>query len=273
MKSSYVLKICIAVIGIIVLTAFHSTKNENDMSKYKSAEMVFIQGGSFFMGQVDGEADEKPSHKVNLSDFYIGKFEVSVADYRLFCETTNRIMPKEPKWGWYDDHPIVNTTWYDAIDFITWLNAETGENFRLPSEAEFEYVIRNGGKEGVYPWAQGKPINENIADESYGTQYSGKRIWNGYTDGFVHTSPIGAYPPNEVGVCDINGNVWEWVSDWFQDYSDAIKQDPEGPESGKHKVGRGGSFNADPWHCRSASRSYVLPSFTGPGFRLARDID
>ena len=223
------------------------------------------------MGQNDGEGDEKPEHAVVLDDFYMGKYEVTVSEYRTFCIATKREMPKEPKWGWKDDHPIVNSSWNDAMAYITWLNEETGENYRLPTEAEFEYVIRNGGKPGVYAWGDGLPENENIADEALDRATESGRIWNGYDDGFASIAPVGSFPPNAVGVCDINGNVWEWCSDWYGDYPSTKTTNPKGPNTGTHKVGRGASFNADPWPCRSAGRSWVEPTFTGPGFRLARD--
>ena len=118
------------------------------------------------MGQVDGEFDEKPVQEVTLSDFQMGKYEVTVAEYRIFCEATNRNMPKEPEWGWTDKHPIINTNWYDAMAYIEWLNQKIGESYRLPTEAEFEYVIREGGKPGTFPLGNEKPKNENVADQS-----------------------------------------------------------------------------------------------------------
>ena len=234
--------------------------------------MQFIKGGVFMMGQSDGEGDERPVHQVTLSDFYISKFELTVGEYRTFCEETNREMPKEPKWGWVDQHPIVNTTWYDAQDYINWYNEKTGLNFRLPTEAEFEYVLRNGGKPGVYSHEKGR-IYENVADETFKVATGRSNIWSGYDDGYAQVAPVGSFPPNELGLYDINGNMWEWVSDWYGAYDDQEVTNPQGPEKGTHKVGRGASFGADPWHCRSAGRNWVKPGFTGPTFRLALSID
>ena len=236
-------------------------------------EMVLIKGGTFLMGQEDGEGDEKPVHEVSLDDFFIGKFEITVAEYKEFCDETNRNMPKEPSFGWNDNHPIVNTSWFDAVAYIDWLNDKLGESYRLPTEAEFEYVIRNGGEAGIYPWGTDQPKNENIADETLAKEKSGRRFWQKYDDGYVNSSPVGAFPANKLGVHDINGNAWEWCSDWYDDYPSEAQKNPQGPDTGTHKVGRGASFDADPWHCRSAGRSWVNPTFTGPGFRLAKDAN
>lgn len=223
------------------------------------------------MGQNDGEVDEKPEHLVTIKDFYLSKFEITVSEYREFCTATNREMPKEPEWGWIDNRPIINTSWYDANAYIKWLNSQTNETFRLPTEAEFEFVIRNGGEKGIYPWGNGMPKDENLADETYKTKTAKTGIWNNYNDGFAHTAPVGSYGPNKLGVCDINGNIWEWCSDWYQGYSGNKMANPQGPGSGKWKVGRGASYDADPWHTRSASRAFVEPDFKRPGFRLAKD--
>lgn len=235
--------------------------------------MVHINGGTFLMGQHDGETDEEPAHEVLISDFLIGKYEVTVSEYRKFCSATKREMPPEPEWGWKSSHPIINTSWEDAYLYIKWLNQVTQENYRLPTEAEFEYVIRNGGEPGIYPWGNGIPEDENLADETYKAITSNSDIWEEYDDGFAYTAPVGSFKSNKLGVHDINGNVWEWCSDWHEDYSSEKLVNPKGPAVGESKVGRGASYDANPWHCRTASRSFVKPSFRRPGFRLAKDYE
>jgi len=242
-----------------------------DLAQGSNPEMIQIPGGTFLMGQNDGEGDEKPEHEVIISDFLIGKYEVMVAEYKKFCLATNREMPADPEWGWIDNHPIINTSWNDAMAYIDWINEETKESYRLPTEAEFEYVIRNGGKPGIYPWGSGKPPEENLADEAFSKRTSNSRIWENYDDGFAYTAPVGSFKPNNLGVYDINGNIWEWCSDWYEGYSEKKSIDPKGPNMGRNKVGRGASYDADPWHSRSASRAFVEPSFKRPGFRLAKD--
>ncbi len=243
----------------------------NSVIAQNSPELVVISGGTFIMGTEDGEGDEKPVRRVTLSDFYIGKYEVTVAEYRLFTELTGQKMPKEPSWGWIDDHPIINLNWHQAKAYIEWLNDVLDENFRLPTEAEFEFVIREGKSGTKYSWTSYNTINENIADESFKNETL-RSIWDNYDDGYVFTSPVGSFASNDFGVYDINGNAWEWVSDWYDHYPDKDELDPKGPIDGTHKVGRGASYASDPWHTRIAGRSWVLPEFEGPGFRLAKNL-
>ncbi len=224
------------------------------------------------MGQQDGEGDERPIHQVTLDDFYLSAYEVTVEEYRRFCNATAREMPKEPDWGWQDDYPIINTSWFDAMAYIDWINEQNETHFRLPTEAEFEYVIRNGGQDQPDIRINKENINENIGDLSLQRATGTSRILDGYDDGFPFLSPVGSFPANDLGIYDINGNAWEWCNDWYGDYPKEAVTNPKGPDKGMHKVGRGASYNADPWHCRAAGRNWVEPSFNGPGFRLARDI-
>ncbi|OEK01291.1 hypothetical protein BFP97_07085 [Roseivirga sp. 4D4] len=259
---------------LVSILSFGLKRAETEIStQVEKPEMVRVKGGSFMMGQTDGEGDERPIHKVLLNDFYIGKYEVTVAAYRSFCNATGRDMPKVPEWGWIDDHPIINTTWYDARDYIVWLNKTMNETYRLPTEAEFEYVMRDGGKPGVYPWGDGLPKNENLADESLKESTGRTNVWKNHNDGFAFTAPVGSYAPNALGVYDINGNIWEWCNDWYYEYSSNEADNPKGAATGDSKVGRGASYDADPWHSRTASRAYVEPTFQRPGFRLAKSID
>ncbi len=268
MKAKYYYGIAVLALGIISMAFINLTTDE----KLSESQLVKIEGGTYTIGQNSGEGDEKPEHEVEISSFYMSKYEITVAEFRKFCEATNREMPKTPRWGWQDNHPIINTTWNDASDYINWLNKLEKENYRLPTEAEFEYVIRNGGKTGIYPWTGDVPKNENLADRSLKKETGSSRIWSNYDDGFPYTAPVGSFEPNSLGIYDINGNIWEWCSNWYSEYTNEKKTNPKGPSSGSNKVGRGGSYNADPWHSRSASRSYVEPTFEGPGFRLAKDL-
>ncbi len=272
MKKTNLTPVLILTVFIAVVLLAFRKGNDPFENTATSTEMIFVTGGTFLMGQKDGEFDEKPVHEVTLSNFYIGKYEVTVSEYQKFCKATKRSMPKEPEWGWQEDHPIINTSWNDAMAFIEWLNSETGETYRLPTEAEFEYVIREGGKPGTFSWGDGQPT-ENIADISYSKVYKSRGYWEGYDDGFAYTAPVGSFQPNTLGVYDINGNMWEWVSDWHAEFTKEKVTDPRGPATGTNKVGKGGSYNSDPWHSRTASRAFVEPDFKRPTFRLAKSID
>ncbi|MBT8220110.1 MAG: formylglycine-generating enzyme family protein [Bacteroidia bacterium] len=262
----------LAMILLTIALLFSSVQQELRSASYSSPELVLIKGGKFMMGQEDGEGDERPVHEVELSDFYIGKYEITVGEYRQYCQSNSVYMPAKPEWGWKDDHPIFNVSWNEADAYIVWINKTQDENYRLPTEAEFEYVMRKGGQPGLYPWGAGTPT-ENIADESKLATNWSRGIWKGYNDGFPYTSPVGRLPANALGVHDLNGNVWEWVSDWYGAYPTEAVKDPQGPETGSHKVGRGASYNADPWHCRTAGRNWMGPNEKIPaGFRLAKNV-
>ena len=235
-------------------------------------EMVRIPTSTFNFGVEGGEFDEGPVHKVTLSPFEIGKYEVTVADYRVFASETNRKMPKEPKWGWKDNHPIVNVTWTDANAYAEWLSQKTGESYRLPTEAEWYYVASDGGKAIKYAWGNGDPAS-NIADESAAKNGS-TRYWEGYDDKFPYSAPVGSFKPNSLGVYDMGGNAAEWVSNYHYTFTKEPQKDPTGPESGKNKVFKGGSFITNAWYSRIAQRNFMPVTFKNNylGFRLVKEV-
>ncbi len=186
------------------------------------AVMVWVPAGEFTMGSDNGSPDEKPAHQVYLDGYWIYKNDVTVAQYRKFCEVTGRNMPEEPKWGWQDDHPIVNVTWYDAAAYALWAGVA------LPTEAEWEKAARGtDGRE--YPWG-----NEWDAAKCQFNKQA--------------TAPVGSYPAgiSPYGCLDMAGNVWQWCADWYgaDYYSHSPTQNPTGPETGRERVVHGGS-----WEC------------------------
>ena len=223
-------------------------------------EYVHIPPGSFQMGCVPGDRegadDEKPPHRVDISQgFWISRGPVTVRAYRLFAEATRPAMPLAPAFNidWEkEDHPIVNVSWEDAAAYCEWAGG------RLPTEAEWEYAAR-GGKGGLkYPW--GDEISQ--LDANYGGNVGG-------------TSAVGSYPANRFGLHDMAGNVWEWVVDWGDEdyYKNSPTADPQGPESGKARVLRGGAWSFDSVDLRVSVRNSYRPddwdySF---GFRCARE--
>ena len=215
-------------------------------------EMVFVKGGMFTMGATseqgsDADSDETPTHSVTLSDFYIGKYEVTQAQWRA-------VMGNNPSYFKGDNLPVECVSWNDIQKFIKKLNAQTGKNFRLPTEAEWEYAARGG-------------------NQSRGYKYSGSNDRNNawYKDNSSSkTHPVGQKQPNELGIYDMSGNVWEWCQDWYGSYSSSSQTNPTGPSSGSYRVLRGGSWYSNARYCRVSSRDGYRAdiSINSYGFRL-----
>ncbi len=217
-------------------------------------EMVAVRGGTFTMGSVsekeaDAFDDERPSHSVTLKDYYIGKFEVT-QELWLTVMDTNQSYFKG------DKLPMESVSWYEAQEFIQKLNKITGENFRLPTEAEWEYAAKGGNKSRGFKFS-GANMIEAIG---WYTANSGKK-----------THPVGKKAPNELGIYDMSGNVWEWCSDYFGDYTEERQINPTGPETGRTRVARGGGWLISSRACRVTMRCSYNPvrSYNDSGFRLA----
>jgi len=217
-------------------------------------EFVLVKGGCYQMGDTfgDGGADEKPVHEVCLKDFYLGKYEITQGQWK-------RVMGDNPSYFKESDgHPVETVSWNDAQEFIRRLNQMSGKSYRLPTEAEWEYAARNG-KNGE-KWA-GTSNESELREYAWFSGNSGNK-----------THPVGQKRPNGLGLYDMSGNVWEWVSDWYDEdyYHNSPKNDPPGPSSGQDKVLRGGSWLALPWLVRAADRGWNEPSGRGNvvGFRL-----
>ncbi|HNW67811.1 MAG TPA: formylglycine-generating enzyme family protein [Bacteroidales bacterium] len=224
-------------------------------------EMVYVKGGTFTMGctgEQGGDCDdnEKPAHSVTVSSYYIGKYEVTQAQWE-------EIMGSNPSYYKGDNLPVESVSWYDIQEFIEKLNAKTGKNYRLPTEAEREFAAR-GGK------------------QSKGYQYSGSNsldsvAWYDDNSG-GKTHPVGSKSPNELGIYDMSGNVWEWCSDWYSSYSSSSQTNPKGPQSGSDRVLRGGGWSYNARYCRVSGRNSVSPSYSyndgddGYGFRLVLSL-
>lgn len=218
-------------------------------------EFISVKGGCYAMGDIfgDGQDNEKPVHKVCVDDFYIGKYEVTQGQWKS-------IMGNNPSSfeGCGDNCPVEQVSWNDVQYFIKKLNQKTGKKYRLPTEAEWEYAARSGGKEEK--WA-GTNSRFDIKDYAW------------YADGFgSSTHPVGRKKPNWLGLYDMTGNIDEWVADWYAPYDlNALIKNPSGPKIGKYKVIRGGRCTSGPKHIRTTYRS--LNTETGinttTGFRLA----
>ncbi|GHT37987.1 hypothetical protein AGMMS49965_00040 [Bacteroidia bacterium] len=179
-------------------------------------EMVLVQGGTFTMGDTYGQDNgATPTHQVTLTSFYIGKYEVTQALWEL-------VMGNNPSRSKNDSLPMVNVSWANVQEFISRLNATTGKQYRLPTEAEWEYAARGGNKSQNYIYS--------------GSPYKNKVAW--FND-LREVHPVGTKLPNELGIYDMSGNAEEWCSDWYGRYSSSPQQDPTGPSSGSYHVTRG----------------------------------
>ncbi len=220
-----------------------------------SFEMIAVKGGTFTMGGTseqgsDAEGDERPTHSVTLSDYYIGKFEVTQKLWKA-------VMGNDPSYFKGNNLPVEQVSWNDVQEFVRKLNQKTGANFRLPTEAEWEYAARGGNKSREYKYSGGSNIND-VAWYTSTTNDSG-------------TKPVGTKSPNELGIYDMSGNVYEWCQDWYGDYSSGSQTNPTGPSSGSRRVLRGGGWYNSAWSCRVSYRDDINPDRRDNfnGFRLA----
>ncbi len=293
------------------LTAFYSCNESKSGEKTDEApqlegipEMVYIPGGTFQMGSNNGNLDEKPVHSVTVSSFYIGKYEVTVAEFEKFIDESGYITDADKGYksiiftgdSWLEkglvnwkcdeegiirskseyNHPIINVSWNDAIAYCKWLSQKTGKNYRLPTEAEWEYAAGNGVKHTKYSWGDGMPNGKrggNIGDKTAKKASSSLNTFDGYSDGYVYSAPVGQFDPNNFGLYDMSGNVWEWCSDWYAKdyYSNSPNINPKGPSLGSYRVIRGGSWRYNHRNCRVASRYSNSPESSAciVGFRVA----
>jgi formylglycine-generating enzyme required for sulfatase activity len=217
-------------------------------------EMIQVNGGTFLMGS--DENDETPVHEVELDSFLIGRFPVT-QEFWVSITCNNPSAFKS-----YKDLPVESVSWENVMEFIQKLNKISGKNFRLPTEAEWEYAARGGARTSNYPFS--------------GSQNAEEVAWLD-TNSNKKTHPVGLLRPNELGIYDLCGNVWEWCSDWYDDeYRSDIKfrKNPKGPDFGTFRVLRGGSWSAPVAKCKVTSRFSYSGDFKNNcvGFRLAMDI-
>ena len=249
-------------------------------------EMIAVEGGTFTMGATseqgtsDSFNNEYPTHQVTVSDFYIGKYEVTqqlweyVMKYsgtaadgsRMSAYASDVWLGTNPSssYGVGNYYPAYYVSWEDIVNiFIPRLNKITGKTFRLPTEAEWEYAARGGNKSRGYKYSGSNTIGDVAwyGDNAYGV---------GSSSSNYGTHPVGTKAPNELGLYDMSGNVWEWCSDWYGSYSSIAQTDPTGAGSGSDRVCRGGSWVSSAIVCRVSHRGNNHPDFRNSylGFRL-----
>ena len=248
--------------------------------------LVFVQGGSFNMGSNDLlDYAAQPVHKVTISSFNMGKFEVTVGEFRKFINATNYKTTAEQdgySYAWVDgkfeqqsgvnwqydgfgfkrtpaqdNQPVIFITWDDANRYCQWLSSQKGKLYRLPTEAEWEYAARGGSKSKGYQYSG----SNNLADVAW---------FGDDSNGQAHN--VGQKKPNELGIYDMGGNVWEWCQDWFANeyYANSPEKDPQGPETGSFRVDRGGDWHGTTRYCRVGYRGSLAPRWRTHvvGFRI-----
>ena len=259
--------------------------------------MILIPEGFFQMGTSDGMAFESPVHSVEINSIWIDEHEVTVVEFAKFVEATSYKTEAE-KFGWSGvfetesgewtkadganwqhpegkgsvtkaDEPVCQISWNDANAYAKWAGK------RLPTEAEFEYAARGGLSQKKYAWGDDlKPNGKPVANWWQG-EFPKK---NTIEDGFMRRSPVKSFPPNEYGLYDMTGNVWEWTSDWYdaEFYKKSPMDNPKGAENGTEKSIRGGSWMCAENFCsnyRVAGRSHATPDsgLNNLGFRCVRE--
>jgi len=253
----------------------------------QGVKLLLIKGGAFTMGSPESEPERESGeiqHRVTLSDFYLSEKAVTNEQYCRFLNAKgvysngqfnlsgygNQTLIEAHEWGvqyangvWQpsqgkSNYPVVNVSWYGAKAYCDWAGG------RLPTEAEWEYACRAGT---TTPFNTGRNLTTSQAN------YNGNYPYDGNTKGkyLKHTQPVGSYAPNDWGLYEMHGNVWEWCSDWYDSYSSNAQTNPQGPSSGNDRVFRGGCWYNHAHYCRSSLRIYHTPDLRNctVGFRLA----
>jgi formylglycine-generating enzyme required for sulfatase activity len=235
------------------------------------ANMIWVTGGLFRMGNTIGEDDERPVHTVYINGFFMGKTEVTQGEYRAVIGTN-------PSGMFGDTLPVENISWYDAVEYCNKLSLKEGltpvysgsndnitcnfttNGYRLPTEAEWEYAARGGNRDSLaFSYAGGNSV--------------GVLGWYN-NNSEKHIREVGTKSPNSLGLYDMSGNVWEWCWDWYGPYSSTEQSDPKGAQRGSYRVTRGGSWNSSADQLRTTYRSYGDPAahYHDLGFRVVRPI-
>lgn len=237
-------------------------------------EMVYVAGGEFVMGATaeqkdDAWDDEEPVRGIQLDGFHIGKYAVTQAQWRVVMGTTLEEQREKVGTEWSlagkgDEHPMYYVNWTEAQAFCQKLSEATGRKYLLPTEAQWEYAARGGNQSRHY-----KHAGSNNLDDVAWYRENSINICLGHSD--YGTRPVGRRKANELGLYDMNGNVWEWCSDWYGRYDGNDTENPQGPATGSLRVFRGGSWYGRARDCRVSSRFYNIPDYRGynVGFRVA----
>ncbi len=266
--------------------------------------MTVLPVGNYMMGSTDAtefwrSQFEEPLHRVRIrTPIAISKYEVTRAEYAAFADATRRAAApcqawdgeawvvdpardwRDPGYPQEDDHPVTCVTWEDAQAYAAWLSSETGQTYRLPSEAEWEYAARALSETSRYWEAEATPLDACAAANVYDAvgAHAHRFSWTSEVcrDGAAETAPVGNFRPNQFGLYDVLGNVWEWVEDCWHDSYDGAPDDGSARRDGActERVARGGSWHYAPWFVRAAHRLAETPTNAtyDLGFRVALSL-
>ena len=219
--------------------------------------MILVEGGSFMMGSHSTEADrqnDEHQHQVSVSSFYMSRYQVTQAQWRA-------VMNTDPSYFKGDSLPVEQVSWEDIQVFLQKLNKKTKQKFRLPTEAEWEYAARGGQQSKGFIYAG----SDKLEEVGYYDRNSTNQM-----------HPVGRKKPNELGIYDMSGNVFEWCQDWYDNsyYKNSPDNNPTGPTSGTYRVLRGGSWSIFAQGCRVAARYNIAPNYRNSsiGFRLVCEL-
>lgn len=247
-------RVMIAVaVGLMGASSVYAAQGITDPTT--GMELVFVKGGCYSMGDSfdEGASNEQPVHQVCVDDFYIGKYEVTQTQWQ-------KLMGENPSIIRGDSLPVDTVSWRDAQGYAQKLSEKSGRHYRLPTEAEWEYAARSGGKKQKY---SGGNTIEGLAH---------------FEDNMMSKPlPVGLKHPNGLGLYDMSGNVWEWCQDWYGEnyYHQSSGDNPQGPESGTERIIRGGCHRTDPKYMRTTYRYKHRPEAKDVtiGFRLVMQAD
>jgi formylglycine-generating enzyme required for sulfatase activity len=250
---------CLSSAGAVV------AQSEKEITNSIGMKLVLIPKGTFLMGSPESDKEhqgDEVQHEVMLSnDFFLGVTEVTQAQYQKVMGENPSYFQSDEIQGESSNHPVEKVSWEDAVDFCKKLSElpeekKAGRVYRLPTEAEWEYACRAGSK-SAYSFGDGV---DSLDGNAWFKENSDRK-----------THPVGQKRPNAWGLYDMHGNVFEWCSDWYDDYPKDAVSDPTGSKEGSHRVYRGGSSYDVATNCRSASRYWIYASLRSRinGFRVA----
>ncbi len=268
-------KLSILLIALSILSHQSESAPAKVIVLRDGKRMVLIPGGSFRMGSDHGYQEESPVHAVTVSSFYMDEQLVTNREFKMFCDSTGRPYPQDPRWEempnyflGYPEYPVVNISLDLASAYASW----TGK--RIPTEAEWEYAACGGLEQPLYPWGNAAPdaARAKFADRNASVEWRDFRIATPWT----YTAPVGSFAPNGYGLYDMAGNVYQWTTDWFFRYDDAVRDTVQfGDGWGGSKVVRGGCYYSNAFDLR-VSRRRLQPAgsqFFSIGFRCVKDVE